>query len=61
MCVLDAPSASGETEPAKKNVATRVQQRPAVARRPQIETIKLLVPMAGEATETDFECGWTRS
>ncbi len=61
MCVLEALSAIGETEPARKNFATRVQQRPALARRPQIETVNRVVPMAGEATGTDFECGWTGS
>ena len=59
MCVLEALSASGDTEPEKENFAVQVQQRPAVARRPQIETVNRFVPMAGEATGTDFERGWT--
>jgi hypothetical protein len=57
VCVLEALSASGETEPVKENFATWVQQRPAVTRRPQMETVSRLIPIAGEATGTDFDCG----
>src|ERR1700680_5123113 len=56
---LEALPACAATEAAEQDLAVRSQQRPAVSRRAQIETISRLVQRPGQPTGPDYECGWT--